>query len=272
MDLDELIDGLEALIEQQETEIPDDPGERNFRCVDCRACYDCRFCVRCTSSQECTYCEECWECTGCTQCRRCVGCEGSSYCEDSRDCQSSRYLTLCVDCEDCVHCLACVGLTGAEFHVLNEELPRREYFELLKKVQAELESRSARGWRPETIGLEPYEEVTNVYGEGEDAVDDDESPWMEDGSDPGPDDSAWAPQEAPPARSSLSRGGRPTRPLPSDQPVASSERERTGTGTGSGGASGSYGKPAKPAPRKPADDADEKPKEGLRRGRRPPRR
>lgn len=226
--------GIEQLLDEREEEIVEDPGARNFRCEDCNACYDCRFCMRCDSCSECTYCEDSVECTGCTQCRRCLGCEGSSYCEDSRDCTGSRYLTLCVECADCVHCLGCVGLRDAEFHVLNRKVPRREYFELLKRVQAELEERAGRGWRPEVIGLESVDEPAgSAWDHGDDgerdeegASDDEGSAWLDDEDDggaptsrthPGNLPSGWdtpasrSNDEAPARREGLRRGRRPPR-------------------------------------------------------------
>ncbi len=237
VELDRLLRGIEDLLDRQVDEVVEDPGERNFRCEECNACYDCRFCVRCESCNDCTYCSDSVDCAGCTQCRRCLGCENSSYCEDSRDCTTSRYLTLCVDCADSVHCLACVGLSGAEFHVLNEKLPRREYFELLKRVQAELESRAQRGWRPEVIGLAPEEDTTQVWSDEEPAADDDASPWLD-----------------PPATDESDRL-EPERSRPEPETRAP-ERETSRAPVES----------ARPRAEAPAR------REGLRRGRRPPRR
>lgn len=244
--------GIEELLDAQEEEVAHDPGERNFRCVDCNACYDCRFCERCDACSECTYCEDSVECTGCTQCRRCLSCEGSSYCEDSRECTGSRYLTLCVDCADCVHCLGCVGLSGAEFHVLNRKVPRREYFDLVKQVQAELAARAERGWRPEVIGLEPVEDEVTAPWAGPDA--DEGSAWLDDDA-PG----------RPPAPTRAAE--RPRWEEPEDEPEAESPWR-------SDSSSPRAGPPAavRRSPSAQLEPDKATPREGLRRGRRPPRR
>lgn len=151
--LDELMAEIDRLLDAHEAQQADDPGEGNFRCENCVACYSCRFCVECDSCEDCTYCEESVDCARCTHCKRCVSCDGCTYTEDSRDCEGGRYLTLCVGCKNCVHCLGCVGLSDAEFYVLNEKRSRKEYFQILRAVQAELTTRLGDGWRPPSIGL-----------------------------------------------------------------------------------------------------------------------
>ena len=150
---------MEVLLRGLEDQRQDDPGEGNFRCENCTACYDCRFCVGCDSCEGCTYCEECLDCAGCTQCKRSVSCSKSTYLDDCRECDNSRYLSLCVQCTECLHCLGCVGLNGAEFCVLNEQYSRKEYFNVLRRVQALMEERLAKGWRPGPIGLSDVEQA-----------------------------------------------------------------------------------------------------------------
>lgn len=249
---------MERLLEQRRDAVADDPGERNFRCESCRGCYDCRFCVACDGCRECTYCEDSVDCVSCTQCKRCLGCEGSSYCADARDCASGKYLTLCVECVGCTHCLGCVGLEGAEFHVLNQPMGRREYFDLAKRVHEELTARAQIGWRPDVIGLE-------VSG-----VPDTES-WY---SDPAADGSV--PEELPPGQpveevddpwlpapsASAPRTSRASRPARS--PAEPAAREGTG-GRRDATGSASWGRSDRSA-----TGSESRP--GLRRGRRPPRR
>ena len=127
-DLDELLAGVDELLEAHENEREDDPGEGNFRCEACNACYNCRFCEGCDSCEDCTYCEDCVDSVALTQSKRCVSCSKSSYLEDCRGCEGSRYLALSIDCKDCLHCLACVGLEGAEYHVLNEKVTKKEFY------------------------------------------------------------------------------------------------------------------------------------------------
>lgn len=180
MTLDEFFRALEALIDERDSD--DDPGQGNFSCEDCRACNNCRFCVGCDSCEDCTYCEECIECEGGTQSKRCVGCERVSYCEDSRDCKASRYLTLCVGCTNSVHCLACVGLDGAEFYVLNQKRTRKQYFAVLREVQALMEARREGGWRPPGIGL--ASEIFDARAAGRDHQLG-SAPWLDEGAERG---------------------------------------------------------------------------------------
>lgn len=152
-DLDTLLAGLEDLLAKQDDEREDDPGEGNFRCEACNACYNCRFCVGCDSCEDCTYCEDCVECVSVTQSKRCVACTKGSYLEDCRGCEGSRYLALCIDCKDCTYCLGCVGLEGAEYHVLNQKVTKKEFYKALNRMREDLDSRVEKGWRPEIIGL-----------------------------------------------------------------------------------------------------------------------
>jgi hypothetical protein len=251
VELEEILRRIQGLLEQRQEEVVADPGGRNFRCEDCSACYDCRFCVRCDACEECTYCEDSVDCAGCTQCRRCLDCEGSSYCEDSRACVASKYLVLCVECAECTHCLGCVGLTGAEFHVLNQRVARRDYFELAKRVQAELAVRAQGGWRPEVIGLLSLDDTTTPWSiepEEADSADEREepSPWLE---------------ERPAERR------RPASPREPKLPTVASARPRAEDST-----AGTRTTP-EPAPRSlHAANGGATPTGGLRRGRRPRRR
>ena len=58
----------------------------------------------------------------------------------------------------CVYCLACVGLEGAEYHVLNKKVSKKEFYRLLNRMREELDARVEGGWRPEVIGLVSMEE------------------------------------------------------------------------------------------------------------------
>ncbi|TPV92511.1 MAG: hypothetical protein B7733_25450 [Myxococcales bacterium FL481] len=162
MTLDDLLDGLAELVRRQSPPASAGPSRENFQCEECEECHACRFCRRCTSCEECTYCVECWDSLACIQCQRAVGCEQCSYVEDSRDCERSRYLKLCIACSDCVHCFACVGLQGAEFHVLNQPMARREYFALVKRLGRELEQQLESGWRPDPVWGAEAEEAESV--------------------------------------------------------------------------------------------------------------
>jgi hypothetical protein len=43
-----------------------------------------------------------------------------------------------VACADCTYCFGCVGLVKKEFHILNVPYPRTQYFEIVKRLTAEL--------------------------------------------------------------------------------------------------------------------------------------
>ncbi len=148
--LEKMFEALADLLDAHAEEVDEDlgPGEGNFRCTGCEGCFECRFCVGCRSCERCTYCEGCDSCVECTQCRNSCDLEQCSHSDHSRACARSSYLTLCFACEDCVQCFACVGLSGEEFCVLNEKRPRREYFELVGRLRAELESRAQDGFLP----------------------------------------------------------------------------------------------------------------------------
>ncbi len=174
MTLDELLSAVDALVSQRETERSSREGEGNFRCEDCVGCLQCRFCVACVECEECTYCEGCLDCRSCTQCKRSSGCHDASYVDDSRDCSASKYLMLCVDCRDCTYCLGCVGLQGAEFHVLNQPVERKQYFALVKELKDVLEARAAEGFRPSFVFPEGFEDEDEPAAE--DAVTKEASP------------------------------------------------------------------------------------------------
>ncbi|MEM6990375.1 MAG: hypothetical protein AAF721_07760 [Myxococcota bacterium] len=152
--LDETLQAFEELMEVQASE-PATPaeGEHNFRCEHCVACSNCRFCTECDNCRDCTYCYGCRDSLSLTQSRSCDACEKLSHSDLCADCVSGSYLTLCVDCEDCVQCFGCVGLVGEEFCILNEKLPRKEYFARVKELRAELDLRVRQGWSP------PWREV-----------------------------------------------------------------------------------------------------------------
>lgn len=139
-ELDALVKHLEALVAEYRATLGlvrtlDD----NFRCEGCDGCRRCRFCTGCTRCDECTYCEGCEECVRCNRCKGSVRCRESSQLELCDGCDRSQHLVLCLACVDSSHCFACVGLAGEEFCVLNQRLPRKEYFRVVAALRAQLD-------------------------------------------------------------------------------------------------------------------------------------
>jgi hypothetical protein len=231
--LDEILNAFTRLVEEHDAVAEDDGGDRggNFRCVGCEGCANCRFCTACTDCDDCTYCDACVQCHGCTQSRQCHGCVEISHSSFSAACQRSSYLVLCYDCEDCVHCFACTGLSGEEFCVLNERVPRKEYFSLVSRLKAELDVRSTEGWRP-------------PWDEDEDEAEDETEPehvtsslpnvaafddaWLDDLDDPPPPTGIEPEMPMPPAEASAAaRAPLPSQTsTPSHHEVASEREEK----------------------------------------------
>ena len=147
--LDEILAAFATLVDAQPPEPePVVASAGNFRCDGCVGCQDCRFCTQCDNCNDCTYCHACNDSLSLTQCRYCDACETLTQSDLCGECSGSSYLTLCLDCEDCVQCFGCVGLVGAEFHILNEKVPRKDYFKRVKALRAELDAKVREGWRP----------------------------------------------------------------------------------------------------------------------------
>ncbi|MBL4686031.1 MAG: hypothetical protein JKY37_15665, partial [Nannocystaceae bacterium] len=166
--LDDTLKAFQGLMDAQD-EAPATPpeGTDNFRCEHCVSCNNCRFCTECSNCSECTYCFACRDCLSLTQCRRCDASEKLSHSELCAGCSNSSYLTMCVDCDECVQCFGCVGLTGEEFCVLNEQLPRKEYFARAKELRLELDRRIRAGWHPPWLGEEAEIEADEEEAETE---------------------------------------------------------------------------------------------------------
>lgn len=114
---------------------PPKDGYGNDACTDVRSstfCVDCRDCFRCT------HCTGCVGCSHATHCHNCDAVHASSHCESSVRCTESHQLVACEDCTRCVYCFGCVGLVNAEFHILNEPVPRKEYFDRLEALKGTL--------------------------------------------------------------------------------------------------------------------------------------
>jgi hypothetical protein len=107
-------------------------------CKDCELCAACMFCTACRSCYRCTHCRGCQDCSHCSHCQDSTGCHGCAYCVKSENCSGSNYLTLSQNCADCNYCFGCVGLQRKDFHILNRQYTRQEYFELVRKLGPEL--------------------------------------------------------------------------------------------------------------------------------------
>ncbi len=110
----------------------------SFSCQGCRNCASCMFCIECTACYRCTHCEQCGDSSHLTHCRDCTGCHDSAYCVRCESCTGSSYLVLCRSCSDCTYCFGCVGLAKKDFHILNVQYTKTEYFRIVKALRAEM--------------------------------------------------------------------------------------------------------------------------------------
>jgi hypothetical protein len=107
-------------------------------CVDCRACQASTFC---RDSERLVRCHYCVRCSMCTDCSHCTGSRGLLHCQhcvDSEGSSSSSYLVRCVAVTGCTYCFGCVGISNKDFHILNEPYPRAQYFEITRRLAADL--------------------------------------------------------------------------------------------------------------------------------------
>jgi hypothetical protein len=112
------------------------PG--SYACEGCSRCTGCMFCNGCVNCYRCNHCTGCKDCNHCTHSEACVSCHGCAYCYQSELCTGSQYLSFCRNCSDCTYCFGCVGLSRKDFHILNVPYSRKEFFELVKRLKAEL--------------------------------------------------------------------------------------------------------------------------------------
>ena len=131
-------DEYQRLARQFSTEAGN-PG--SYACKGCERCTSCMFCERCQNCYRCTHCEACRDCTECTHSVECVSCHASAYCVQCELCTGSAYLFMSRNCADCTYCFGCVGLSKKDFHILNQPFSRKEYFEITKRLRAELGGR-----------------------------------------------------------------------------------------------------------------------------------
>ena len=110
----------------------------SYACTNCERCTSCMFCSGCQNCYRCTHCVDCRDCNQCTHTEQSISCHGCAYCYQSELCTGSQYLFYSRNCSDCTYCFGCVGLSKKDFYILNVPYPRREYFELVKKLKLEL--------------------------------------------------------------------------------------------------------------------------------------
>jgi hypothetical protein len=115
---------------------PGNPG--SYACKGCERCANCMFCVECDSCYGCTHCTRCELCNNCSHCVDSKNCHSCAYCVQSESCTGSAYLVLCRTMSECNYCFGCVGLRNKDFHILNVEFSRTEYFKLTAKLRREL--------------------------------------------------------------------------------------------------------------------------------------
>jgi hypothetical protein len=131
----EFLDKFSQLAKQFSTD-PGNPG--SYACKGCERCANCMFCVNCDSCYGCTHCTQCEFCNNCTHCVESKQCHSCAYCLQSENCTGSAYLVLCRSLADCTYCFGCVGLRKKDFHILNVEFTRTEYFQITAKLRKEL--------------------------------------------------------------------------------------------------------------------------------------
>lgn len=112
------------------------PG--SYQCVGCERCANCMFSIECDSCYHCTHCRRCALCTNCSHCVDSRSCHACAYCVQSENCANSAYLELCQNLSDCTYCFGCVGISKKDFHILNVELPRKEYFRIVGRLRKEM--------------------------------------------------------------------------------------------------------------------------------------
>jgi len=129
---------LDSYARLQKAFATNDANPGSYQCVDSRRCASCMFCRSCEGCYRCTHCVSCVECSNSVHCTECHGCHGCTHCVRSRLCTGSAYLTLCENLSDCTYCFGCVGLTKKDFHILNEPYDRKTWFEVVRRLKAEL--------------------------------------------------------------------------------------------------------------------------------------
>ncbi len=110
-----------ARLTKQFSSDPGNPG--SYACKDCEGCANC---IRC---------ELCNNCTHCIDSRNCHSC---AYCIQSENCTGSAYLVMSKSMSECNYCFGCVGLRNKDFHILNVEFSRTEYFKVVNKLRRDL--------------------------------------------------------------------------------------------------------------------------------------
>lgn len=83
----------------------------------------------------CTYCTDCRDSVLCTQCIGSTRLMDCRFCIRSHRCSTSAYLIMSTNCHDCTFCFACVGLVSKEYHILNQPVSEKEYFERLPHLK-----------------------------------------------------------------------------------------------------------------------------------------
>jgi hypothetical protein len=108
------------------------------QCVGCRACQSSTFCRDSERLVRCHYCVRSSMCTDCSHCSGSRGLLACQHCVDCEGCSSSSYLVRCVAVSRASYCFGCVGISNKDFHILNEPYPRAAYFEITRRLSAEL--------------------------------------------------------------------------------------------------------------------------------------
>ena len=132
---DGFLDSYRALLQGFDRAASAPGGYELERCVDCANCVFCTDCARCHNCRYATTCSDSYQLTHCTSCRRCFS---STFCFECDDCSVSNFLLYCSSCSECDYCFGCVGLHKADFHILNQRVPRSQYFKIVGALCKEL--------------------------------------------------------------------------------------------------------------------------------------
>jgi hypothetical protein len=108
------------------------------QCTNCTGLQRCTFCRDSTNLLRCHYCVACSMCSDCTHCRRSHHLTSCQHCDACDGCSGCAYLVHSTRLAGCSYCFGCVDLSGCDFHILNQPYQRTDYFDLVRRLSAEL--------------------------------------------------------------------------------------------------------------------------------------
>lgn len=112
----------------------------------CVVSKDSYMCFVSSNMENCFYCGDSRKDRFCADLTFCENCELCYECVDSETCYNSDYLQDCKNCTDCgfcnyctgcKNCFLCTNLTRKNFHILNREYSKEEYFEEVERLKTQ---------------------------------------------------------------------------------------------------------------------------------------